>query len=125
MKEIPKLISNHSHISYSTQALSGMQASNEASFVSIPVLDERSKWCLLRLERHVNASDSNDDSIEKLGFPKESMEPPRHTHGLIRGHKTAKNLTTADTEYWFVSDEGIDMIWDSDFKNIVFEEDQK
>ncbi|CAB4433637.1 unnamed protein product [Rhizophagus irregularis] len=76
------------------------------------------------------------------------MEPPHHhTHGhdvfVIRGHKTVKNLTTGidydytpasqihqvfyheDIEYWFVSDEGIDMMWDSDVKNIVFEEDQK
>ncbi|CAB4373388.1 unnamed protein product [Rhizophagus irregularis] len=158
MKEIPKLINNHSHIPYSTQALSG-DANNEASFVSIPGLDERCKWCLLRQERHVNASDSNDDSIERLRavvrFPKGSMEPPHHhTHGhdvfVIRGHKTVKNLTTGidyelrpggylytpatqihqvfyheDTEYWFGSDEGFDMMWDSDVKNIVFEEDQK
>ncbi|CAG8736930.1 5669_t:CDS:2, partial [Rhizophagus irregularis] len=71
MKEIPKLISNHSHIPYSTQAL----------------------------KRHVNASDNNDDSIERLRFPKGSMEPSHHhTHGhdvfVIRGHKTVKNLTT-------------------------------
>ncbi|POG70961.1 hypothetical protein GLOIN_2v1612104 [Rhizophagus irregularis DAOM 181602=DAOM 197198] len=158
MKEIPKLINNHSHIPYSTQALSG-DANNEASFVSIPGLDERCKWCLLRQERHVNTSDSNDDSIERLRavvrFPKGSMEPPHHhTHGhdvfVIRGHKTVKNLTTGvdyelrpggylytpatqihqvfyheDTEYWFGSDEGFDMMWDSDVKNIVFEEDQK
>ncbi|RGB35814.1 Ribose/Galactose isomerase-domain-containing protein [Rhizophagus diaphanus] len=157
MKEIPKLISNHSHIPYSTQALSG-DTNNEASFVPIPGLDERCKWCLLRQERHVNTSDSNDDSIERLRavvrFPKGSMEPPHHhTHGhdvfVIRGHKTVKNLTTGvdydlrpggylytpatqihqvfyheDTEYWFGSDEGFDMMWDTDVKNVVFEEDQ-
>jgi hypothetical protein len=76
MKEIPKLVNNHSHIPYSTQALSG-DANNEASFVPIPGLDERCKWCLLRQERHENASDSNDsnDRVRAVvRFPKGSME---------------------------------------------------
>lgn len=50
MKEIPKLVNNYSHIPYTTQALTG-DASNDVSFVPIPGLDERCKWCLLRQEQ--------------------------------------------------------------------------
>lgn len=93
MKEIPKLISNNSHIPYSTQPLSG-DASNEASFVSIPGLDERCKWCLLRQERHENASDSNDDSNERLRavvrFPKGSMERKSVIYSFFN-QKSGKN----------------------------------
>ena len=73
MHEIPKLLNNHSHIPYSTQALSG-DANNDALFVPIPGLDERCKWCLLRQEQLEKSSDSHGRVRAIVRFPKGSME---------------------------------------------------
>src|SRR2546421_613688 len=81
MKEIPKLVNDHSHIPYSTKALN-VDTRNETSFVPIPGMDERCKWCILRQEKS-----SDDDDLSRVRavvrFPKGSMERKSGTYYFV------------------------------------------